>query len=63
MPKKYNLFSVENNGTVLNMEVDKAVYQHFQTLNPLQKKAIQDMMTINLLENEKFKKEISNLII
>ena len=52
MPKKYNLFSVENNGTVLNMEVDKAVYKHFQTLNPLQKKAVQDLMTMQLLQNQ-----------
>ncbi len=63
MPKKYILFSVENDDTIINMEVDKALYKHFQTLDAVQKKAIQDMMTIELLNNQIFKKNISNLII
>jgi hypothetical protein len=32
------------------MNVDEALHNHFQTLTPLQQKAIQDLMTLKLLQ-------------
>ena len=32
------------------MNVDEALFNHFQTLTPLQQKAVQDLMTLKLLE-------------
>ena len=50
--KKYVLFSYESNDKIINMEVNKQIYEHFQTLNPLQQKAMQDMMTLQMLKNQ-----------
>ena len=50
MPKKYTIFSIEHNNTVINYEVDKAIYKAYQILTPLQKKAIQDLTTLQLLK-------------
>jgi hypothetical protein len=47
--KKYVLFSYECNDKIINMEVNKQIYDHFQKLNPLQQKAMQDIMTLQLL--------------
>ncbi len=32
------------------MNVDEALFNHFQTLAPLHQKAVQDLMTLKLLE-------------
>ena len=54
MPKKYTIFSIENNDTVIKYEVDKAMYKAYQILTPLQKKAIQDLTKLQLLkQNQK----------
>ena len=50
MPKKYTIFSIENNDTVIKYEVDKAMYKAYQILTPLQKKAIQDLTKLQLLK-------------
>ncbi len=36
MPKKYTIFSIEKNNTMINYEVDKAIYKAYQILTPLQ---------------------------
>ncbi len=50
MPKKYTIFSIENNETVINYEFDKAMYKAYQLLTPLQKIAIQDLTKLQLLK-------------
>ena len=50
MPKKYTIFSIENNDTVIKYEVDKAMYKAYRILTPLQKKAIQDLTKLQLLK-------------
>jgi hypothetical protein len=47
--QKYILFQIHTNDKIINMEVDKSKYDHFQTLSPTQQKCVQDMMTIKLL--------------
>ena len=32
------------------MNVDEALYKHFQSLTPLEQKRIQDLMTLKLLQ-------------
>ena len=51
MPKKYTIFSIETKDSIVNMEVDKSLYNHYQILSPIQKKAMQDLMTLQLLKN------------
>ena len=51
MPKKYTIFSFETENSILNMEVDKSLYNHYQILSSIQKKAMQDLMTLQLLKN------------
>ena len=55
MPKQKKLFSVKNNDKNIDMNVDEALYKHFQSLTPLEQKRIQDLMTLKLLQqiNEK----------
>ncbi len=50
MPKQKKLFTIKNNDTNIDMNVDKALYNHFKTLTPLQQKAVQDLMTLKLLQ-------------
>ncbi len=50
MPKKITIFSIENNDTVINYEVDKAMYKPYQILTPLQKDAIHYSMKLQLLK-------------
>ena len=50
MPKQKKLFSTKNNNKKINMNVDESLFNHFQTLTPLQQKAVQDLMTLKLLE-------------
>jgi hypothetical protein len=53
MPKQKKLFSIKNNNKKINMNVDESLFYHFQTLTPLQQKAVQDLMTLKLLEQNK----------
>jgi len=50
MTKRKKLFSVETNDQKINMNVDEALYKHFQSLTPLEQKRIQDLMTLKLLQ-------------
>ena len=48
MTKQKKLFTMKNNNQKINMNVDEALYNHFQTLTPLQQKTIQDMMILKM---------------
>ncbi len=37
----------QNKNNKINMNVDEVLFNHFQTLTPLQQKAVQDFMTLN----------------
>ena len=50
MPKQKKLFTLKNNDKNIYMNVDEVLYKHFQTLTPLQQKAVQDLMTLKLLQ-------------
>ena len=50
MTKQKKLFTMKNNNQKINMNVDEALYNHFQTLSPLQQKAVQDLITLKLLQ-------------
>ena len=50
MTKQKKLFTIKNNKNKINMNVDEALHNHFQTLSPLQQKAVQDLMTLKLLQ-------------
>jgi predicted choloylglycine hydrolase len=50
MPKRRKLFSVKNNDKNIDMNVDEALYNHFQSLTPLEQKRIQDLMTLKLFQ-------------
>ena len=50
MPKQKKLFTVKTKNNDINMNVDEALFNHFQTLTPLQQKAVQDLMTFKLLQ-------------
>ncbi len=45
---KYTIFSIENNDTVINYQVDRALYKAYQILTLLQKIAIQDLTKVQL---------------
>ena len=49
MVKKRTLFSFKQNENQINMDVDESLYNHFQTLTPLQQKAIKDLMILQIL--------------
>jgi predicted choloylglycine hydrolase len=51
MAKKRTLFSLKQNENQINMDVDESLYNHFQTLTPLQQKAVKDSMTLKYLQN------------
>ena len=53
MTKKKTLFSIKNKQNKINMDVDESLYNHFQTLTPLQQRAVQDLMTSKLLQQNK----------
>ena len=50
---KKTLFSIQNKQNQINMNVDESLHNHFQTLTPLQQKAVQDLMTLKLLQQNK----------
>ena len=44
------LFTLKNNKQQINMEVNESNYNHFQSLSPMQQKAVQDLMTLKFLQ-------------
>ncbi len=50
MPKKYTIFSIETYDSVIHMEVNKPLYKAYQILSPLEKNAMQDLTTLQLLK-------------
>ena len=50
MTKQKKLFTLKNNDANIHMNVDEALYNHFQSLSPLEKKRIQDLMILKLLQ-------------
>ncbi len=44
--KHKKLFTVKSNNKQINMEVNESNYNHFQSLSPMQQKALQDLMTL-----------------
>jgi len=48
--KHKKLFTLEINSKQINMEVNESNYNHFQTLSPMQQKAVQDLMTLKFLQ-------------
>ena len=50
--KKYSIFQIETNNKIINMEVDKTKYDHYQTLSPFHQKCLQNLMTLELLKQK-----------
>ena len=50
MPKQKKLFSVKNNDTNIDMNVDEALYKHFQSLTPLEQNRVLNLMTLKLFQ-------------
>ena len=48
--KHKKLFTIKTNQNKINMEVNESNYNHFQSLSPMQQKAIQDLMTLKFLQ-------------
>ena len=53
MPKQKKIFSIKNKNSKINMNVDKHLYNHFQSLTTAQQKAIQDLMLLKILQDFK----------
>ena len=52
MPKKYTIFSIETKDSIVNMEVDKSLYNHYKFFITNTKKAMQDLMTLQYLKGQ-----------
>jgi len=50
MAKNKKLFTLKNKNNKINMEVNEQNYNHFQSLSPMQQKAVQDLMTLKFLQ-------------
>jgi hypothetical protein len=50
MTKQKKLFTIKNKDIPMHMNVDETLYNHFKSLTPAQPKSIQDLMTLNLLQ-------------
>ena len=50
MTKQKKLFSIKNNETNVDMNVDDASFNHFKTLTPLEQKRVLNLMTLKLLQ-------------
>ena len=48
--KHKKLFTVKSNNKQINMEVNESNYNHFQSLSPMQQKAVQDLMILKFLQ-------------
>ena len=55
MTKQKNLFSIKNKNNQINMNVDEQLYNHFQSLSPIQQKRIQDLMTLKMLQETNYR--------
>ncbi len=44
------LFTLKGNKKQINMEINESNYNHFQSLTPMQQKAVQDLMTLKFLQ-------------
>ena len=55
MTKQKKLFSIKNNENNVDMNVDETLYNHFQSLSPIQQKRIQDLMTLKMLEESNYR--------
>jgi hypothetical protein len=55
MTKQKKLFSIKNKENQINMNVDETLYNHFQTLSPIQQKRIQDLMTLKMLQETNYR--------
>ena len=53
--KQKNLFSIKNKNNQINMNVDEQLYNHFQSLSPIQQKRIQDLMTLKMLQETNYR--------
>ena len=54
MTKQKKLFSIKNKNNQINMNVDEQLYNHFQSLSPIQQKRIQDLMTLKMLQETNY---------
>ena len=48
--KQKKLFTLKSNQNKINMEVNESNYNHFQSLSPMQQKAVQDLMKLKFLK-------------
>jgi hypothetical protein len=48
--KNKKLFTIKNNKNKINMEVNESNFNHFQSLTPMQQKAVQDLMMLKFLQ-------------
>ena len=48
--KQKKLFTLKSNQNKIDMEVNESNYNHFQSLSPMQQKAVQDLMTLKFLK-------------
>ena len=48
--KQKKLFTLKVIKIKINMEVNESNYNHFQSLSPMQQKAVQDLMIFKFLE-------------
>ena len=55
MPKQKTLFSTKKKNDKINMNVDETLYNHFQSLSPIQQKRIQDLMTLKMLQETNYR--------
>ena len=49
--KKKSIFSLETDEYEIDMEVNESNYNHFQSLSPIQQKAVQDLMILKFLQD------------
>ena len=49
MTKQKKLFTIKNKDNKMNMNVDETLYNHFQSVSPIQQKRIQNLMTLKML--------------
>jgi hypothetical protein len=48
--KHKKIFTAKSNHKQINMEVNESNYNHFQSLSPMQQKAVQDLMALKFLQ-------------
>ena len=53
--KNKKLFTIKNNKNKINMEVNETNFNHFQSLTPMQQKAVQDLMMLKFYKKRMIK--------